>query len=120
MNMNINISDSSINKTISILNIFLASILVLIFQKKNPCILAILLGCILAYILFRTIDNLEIYTILFCGLILYFCIQIIDRNQKDISIIDKIKNSIWEFVYFTIVLIYINYLKIEFQSKFKN
>ncbi len=107
-----NISDSSIKKTISISNLILTIVLTIILKKNYPCLLALLLIMILGYIMIKTIDNEQsIYDILIMGFLLFLSLRIIKINKSKKTFLHKIQNSVWEFAYITIILSYVLSIK---------
>ena len=101
------------NKTILIiiLNISLSTLLCLTISRSNPCLLLILLSIILGNIMFNEIDDeSERYKIIFIGLCIYLSMFFIELKRNEF-IFDKLQNTMWKFVYITILIRYL--IKIE-------
>lgn len=105
-------SPETLKSIIMISNLILATILAIALQKQYPCLLAIGLSGILGYILLNYIDNTESrYKLLGMGLCIFAAMQVVKKYNDKKPIFARIQDSLWEFVYFTIVLYYT--LKLE-------
>jgi hypothetical protein len=97
---------------IYLLNLLCATVLAITLQERYPCLLAILLSGILGYVLLNYVeDKMTRYGMLGMGLCLYVAMQIVRARRERRPIIEKIRDSLWEYVYFTIVIYYTNDLK---------
>ena len=102
----------TLKSIIMVSNLIFATILAIALQKQYPCLLAMGLSGILGYILFNYVDNAESqYKLLGMGLCIFAAMQIVKKHSDAKPLLSRVQDSLWEFVYFTIVLFYT--LKLE-------